>query len=138
MALDDGLQIDFLVLADYAEAVNGKLYLMGGAWDRIGVRDASQPMRFGVALAILVPWTATNQNHTLRLTLEDADGSERGMLVESTFVTGRPPELSPGSTQRVLLAVNSLMPPPPPAEYALVAAINGDERRRVIFTVAQA
>jgi len=138
MAFDDGLQIDFLVLADYAEAVNGKLYLMGGAWDRIGVRDASQPMRFGVALAILVPWTATNQNHALRLTLEDADGSERGMLVESTFVTGRPPELAPGSTQRVLLAVNSLMPPPPAAEYALVAAIDGEERRRVIFTVVQA
>jgi len=138
MALDDGLQVDFLILADYAEAVNGKLYLMGGAWDRIGVRDAGQPMRFGVAVGVLVPWTATNQNHVLRLTLEDMDGTEHGVVVESTFVTGRPPELRPGSNQRVLLAVNTLMPPPAPAEYALVASVDGDERRRVVFTVIQA
>jgi hypothetical protein len=138
MALDDGLQVDFLMLADFAEAVNGKLYVMGGAWDRMGVRDASQPMRFGVAVGVLVPWSATNQNHTLRLTFEDMDGTEQGVLVESTFVTGRPPELRPGSNQRVLLAVNTMMPPPAPAEYALVASINGDERRRVIFTVVPA
>lgn len=138
MALDDGLQVDFLILADYAEAVNGKLYLMGGAWDRIAVQNANQPMRFGVAIGILVPWTATNQNHTLRLTFEDTDGTALGVLIETTFVTGRAPELPPGSNQRLVLAVNTLTAPPPAAEYSLVASINGEERRRVTFTVVQA
>jgi len=31
------MQLDFLILADRAEAVNGKLYLLGGAWDRLGL-----------------------------------------------------------------------------------------------------
>ncbi|MEA2641914.1 MAG: hypothetical protein QOF51_3308 [Chloroflexota bacterium] len=137
MALADEIQIDFLILGDYAEVLGGKLYLMGGAWDRIAIRDPAQPLRFSVALAILVPWVATNQTHTLRVTLEDADGVEQGMFIESTFVTGRPPELRPGTTQRVLLAVNSLGAAPPAGDYALVASVDGDERRRVGFVVVQ-
>jgi hypothetical protein len=88
-----------------------------------------------VALGLLVPWNATNQQHTFRLALEDADSKPQGMLIESNFVTGRPPELSPGSTQRVLMAVNSLAPAPPAGEYAVVATIDGEERRRVGFSV---
>jgi hypothetical protein len=95
-------------------------------------------MRFGVAFGVLVPWNATNQNHVLRATIEDADGNQQGMLMESTFIAGRPPELRPGSTQRVLVAVNTLATPPPAGEYALVASIDGQERRRVSFTVMQA
>jgi len=133
--VNDELQVDFLILADYAEVIGGKLYLMGGAWDRITVHDPAQPMRFSIALGILVPWTATNQNHELRVTIEDADGVQQGVLVESSFVTGRPPELRPGSTQRVVVAVNSLGTAPPPAEYGIVAAVDGEVRRRVAFNI---
>jgi len=135
MALDEGPSVDFLLLADYAEVIGGKLYLMGGAWDRITVHDPAQPVRFSIALGILVPWTATNQTHALRVTLENVDGQEQGALVESSFVTGRPPELRPGSTQRVVLAVNSLGSPPPAGEYAIVAFIDGEPRHRVAFSV---
>jgi hypothetical protein len=133
--MEESTQVDFLILADYGEVLGGKLYLMGGAWDRMGVRDPTQPMRFCIALGMLVPWNATNQPHTFRVTLEDADGQLQGTLVESSFVTGRPPELAPGSTQRVLVAVNSLSAPPPAGEYAVVASIDGQERRRVSFAV---
>lgn len=132
---DDEPLVDFLILADYGEVLGGKLYLMGGAWDRITVRDTTQPLRFCVALGLLVPWNATNQPHTFRVTLEDADGKPHGTLVESSFVTGRPPELSPGSNQRVVMAVNSLSSAPPAGEYAVVATVDGEERRRVAFTV---
>ena len=29
------MEIEFLILADYAEAINNKLYIMGGAWNQI-------------------------------------------------------------------------------------------------------
>jgi hypothetical protein len=133
--MNDELQVDFLILADFAEVIGGKLYLMGGAWDRITVQDPSAPMRFSVALGILIPWTATNQTHALRVTIEDADGAQQGVLMESSFVTGRPPELPPGATQRIVAAVNSLGSALPPAEYSISAAINGEVARRVSFRV---
>ena len=138
MASTESSEIDFVILADFVEVIGGKLYLMGGAWDRINVRDAAQPLRFGVALGVLVPWNGTNQNHSLTAAIQDADGNQQGMLMESTFVAGRPPEWRPGSTQRVLVAVNTLAAPPPAGEYSLVASIDGQERRRVNFTVVQA
>jgi hypothetical protein len=136
--MNDELQVDFLILADFAEVIGGKLYLMGGAWDRITVQDPSAPMRFSVSLGILIPWTATNQNHTLRVTIEDADGAQQGVLLESTFVTGRPPDLPPGATQRIVAAVNSLGSALPPSEYSISASINGETLRRVTFRVVGA
>lgn len=135
--MEESPLVDFLILADYGEVIGGKLYLMGGAWDRISVRDSAQPLRFCVALGLLVPWNATNQPHTFQITYVNVDGQLQGTLVESSFVTGRPPELSPGSTQRVVMAVNSLAPAPPAGEYAVVATVDGQERRRVAFTVLQ-
>ena len=138
MELSDAPRVEFLILADYAEVIAGKLYVVGGAWDRIAVRDTSQPMRFGVAVGVLVPWNATNQSNVLNVTIEDLDGHQHATLLQSNFITGRPPELKPGATQRVVMAMNALLAPPPAGEYALVASIDGEERHRVAFTVIQA
>jgi hypothetical protein len=135
--MEDSPSIDFLMLADYAEIVGGKLYTMGGAWDRITVRDPAQPLRFAVVLAVMVPWNATNQNHAMQIAIADTDGTQQGILLESSFITGRPPDLRPGSTQRVLIAANVLIPAGAPGEYALVATIDGEERRRIAFMVLQ-
>src|SRR5262249_54509042 len=48
--------VEFFILADYAEAVNGKLYMMGGGWDQSFVKDFSQPVSFSFAIGIQVPW----------------------------------------------------------------------------------
>ncbi len=46
-----------------AEAVNGKLYMMGGAWDGIYLRSMADPASFSIAVGIVVPWHATNVEH---------------------------------------------------------------------------
>src|SRR5438270_7253247 len=97
-AMDELMQhpeIDFLIIADRAEAINGKLYMMGGAWDQIGIADPSQPIQFSVALGINIPWHATNEHHRMRLVVEDADGAKLSEM-EGEFVAGRPPHLSAG------------------------------------------
>ena len=96
-------EIDFLMIADRAEAINGKLYVMGGAWDTISVPDLSVPISFSVALGINIPWNATNEPHRLRLLVQDADGGGLAEF-EAEFVAGRPPHLALGSLQRMLFA----------------------------------
>ena len=134
----DGIEVDFLILADRAEVVNGKLYAMGAAWDRIGVADFSRPMPLSVAVGVLVPWTATNQPHVVTLTLRDQDGLPVDFRVEANFVTGRPPFLT-GEVQRVLLAIPATsVVLPGPGNYVLAAAVDGTEMKVVRFGAAAA
>lgn len=132
------LSIDFLFLADRAEVVNGKLYAMGAAWERVGVTDFAQPLTISFALGVLVPWNATNRPHIVALTIHDADGKPLGFRVEANFVTGRPPNLN-GETQRVLLAVPTAgVLLPGPGSYVLSAAVDGMEAKSVRFSAVLA
>jgi hypothetical protein len=132
--VDESVEVDFLLLADRAEVINGKLYAMGAAWDRLGIGDFSKPVPISVALGVLVPWSSTNQSHRVELTLRDADGSPVEFRVEADFVAGRPPILN-GETQRVLLAIpGASVVLPRPGGYALAAAVDGVEMKVVRFT----
>ena len=134
METNPQVEIDFLLLADLAEAINGKLYTLGAAWDRIGVNDFTKPLNISVALGVLVPWNATNQNHKVTLTLRDADGNLIDFRIDASFIAGRPPFLN-GETQRVLLAVPAAsVILPGPGTYALAASINEIDLKVVRFS----
>ncbi len=124
--------VDFLILADKAEAVNGKLYMMGGGWDRLYVVDFAQPQRISIGLAIIVPWNATNANHTLSIRAETQDGSELAAFT-LTFKAGRSPELGQGDAQRIPLGLELLAPLPGPGTYVIKAFIHDQEEGRVVF-----
>jgi len=130
-------EIDFFLLADRAEAVNGKLYLMGGAWDRVFVQDFKQPVTISFALGVLVPWNATNQQHAVQIAIEDIDRRRPvEFSLEAGFVAGRPAWASQGETQRVILAVPSIpVKFPEPGAYQAVAHIAGGRERRVGFSL---
>jgi hypothetical protein len=124
--------VDFLILADHAEAINGKLYLMGGGWDRLWVADFGQPHRLAIAVGVLVPWNATNRQHDLALLLEGEDGQPL-LRINVPILMGRPPALRPGDTQRMVLAINGPVALPGPGTYAVRALLNGEEDRRATF-----
>ena len=52
-----------ILLADAAEAVNGKLYVLGGGWSITG----PDPSPMALAIKIEVPWDQSNQPHVCRL-----------------------------------------------------------------------
>ncbi len=91
------------MLCDYAEEVNGKLYIMGGGWTTI---QADTPAPLALAVLLTVPWNAANQKHTLNLSMltEDGEpflpdgvqttrpeGAPEGALMGGDFEVGRPP-----------------------------------------------
>lgn len=101
-----------LLLADYAEAVNNKLYIMGGGWSVIGP-DPSPP--FAIAVKLEVPWDETNKRHRLEFKLVDADDKpisvptpvgDRPVEIAGEFEVGRPPGLKPGTPLDFSLAFN--------------------------------
>lgn len=132
-------EFDFLLLADRAEAINGKLYVMGGAWDRLTVQNFQLPSLISIAMGILVPWNACNVQQVLRLQIVDSDEQAIGFQAQLGFITGRPPWIEQGAIQRTLLAIPALgVKFPGPGNYVLVASINDAGQKRARFTVLQA
>lgn len=97
-----------MLLADAAQAVENKLYVIGGGWS---VLNGSAPT--AVALVLKVPWEQTNETHNLKLELLDSDGhlvqiptpvGDQAITLESAFEVGRPAGIAKGSTIDLALA----------------------------------
>lgn len=129
-------EFDFVILADRAETLNGKLYMMGGAWDGIYLRSIADPATFTIVVGIVVPWHATNVEHVLGLQLEDADGRQLTDF-QARFTTGRPASIPPGSRQRVTLCLPVAFVFPAPGTHIIVCSV-GTREKRTFFQVESA
>ncbi|HEX4699067.1 MAG TPA: hypothetical protein VH857_06870 [Actinomycetes bacterium] len=103
-----------MLLADSAQEVNGKLYVLGGGWSVTG--PDVPPM--AIAIKLDVPWSGANAPHQFVLDLVDEDGhpvsagdAGGGVRVEGSFEVGRPAGLRSGSDIDVAFVVN--LPPLP-------------------------
>ncbi len=129
--------IDFLVLADHAEAINGKLYMMGGGWDHFQAADLTHSARFSIAIGILVPWNATNQDHQLGIDIQDEDGSSIAPSFSLDFSSGRPPHLRQGDVQRLIFSIQTELRFPHAGGFVVLANIDGAEEKRIVFHVTK-
>lgn len=127
------VQITVMLLADAAQAVGGKLYVLGGGFDRINMPTVPFQLRFDLAMLIAVPWGATNQPYQVVVELLDADGQHMGYRAEATMETGRPPGTRRGTSLVVPVAVPVVAEFGTPGRYYLAGSVNGEERNRVAF-----
>lgn len=102
---DAGMQIDYAVLADYAEIVGGKLYLMGGGWDTSHAASFPAHVRLAVALGVRVGWSETQRHAPVHITVEDDDG-QSFVRLDGTIGVERAESLPPGTSQLSQLAAN--------------------------------
>jgi hypothetical protein len=121
-----------MLLADSAQAVAGKLYILGGGWSITG----PAPAPFALAIKIEVPWDQTNIKHTFKLTLLDSDGHQvmgespegsEPIQLEAGFEVGRPAGVRPGTPLDVPIAINfAPIPLEPGRRYVWRLEIDGD------------
>jgi hypothetical protein len=122
-----------MLLADSAQAVGGKLYVLGGGWSITG----PDPAPSAIALLIQVPWNQANVRHTFELVLLDADGhpvliqpdpesEPQPLRIEGHFEAGRPAGLQPGTPLDTTAAINiSPLPLPPGGRFVWELRIDG-------------
>jgi len=96
-----------MLLADSVQAVQGKLYILGGGWSITG----PEPSPSALAIKLDVPWEEANRKYSFRCAL--LNGDDRPVLIEGTaiefsgqFEAGRPAGLKPGSPLDVALGIN--------------------------------
>lgn len=135
-----------LLLADAAQAAEGKLFVLGGGWSITG----PEPSPMALAIKIEVPWDQANQQHQCRLELLDSDGQpvvvegpdgEQPIFIEAGFEVGRPVGVKPGTPIDLPLAIN--IPPfplQPGGRYEWRLSIDGqtDDDWRAAFSTRPA
>lgn len=134
------MQVDYLVLADAVAVAEGKHYIHGAGWDTIF--GASFPIVhpvMGVAVRLRVPWTDTNQPHTISLDVLNGDGqSVLANAPGGQINVGRPPTIPNGQDQVVPLAFTLLSVQLERAgDYVVVVRIDGIDQSRAPFRVAE-
>ncbi len=135
-----------LLLADFAQVVNGKLYIMGGGWSVTG----PNPVPSAIAIKLEVPWDEANKPHKLKLVLVDADGrpvivrtpaGDKPLELGGDFEVGRPPGVPPGVSLDIMLAYNiAPLPLQPNGRYVWRVFIDEDSKDdwQVAFTTRPA
>lgn len=126
-ALSRKPEIDYLLVADRAEVVNGKLYLMGGSWDRIQPPKFPHRMMLGIALGVRIPFSHTDDQHKVSVELHHEDARLIGF--EAKLTTGRPPGMA-GMDMLVPMAFNIPVGIPGEGQLVLRASVDGREPRR--------
>jgi hypothetical protein len=122
-------KIEYVTIADHAEAFNGKLYLQGAGWSDITppVGPNGQPaiVHMGIAVSVIVGWNETNRRFPLTIRIIHEDGAEL-VKVGAQIEAGRPPGIPAGSDLRNVIAIGAELAFPMPGSYELRAELEED------------
>ena len=127
------MEIEFLILADSVQAVSGKMYMLGGGWDRWSTGAFPAQTQIGIAIGLLVPWEDTNRRQRVSVTVVDEDGKAVIPAISSEFEVGRPAGMREGVSQRAMIAINAGFPLPHPGRYEVVASAPDGIEKKVSF-----
>src|SRR5579864_6222600 len=135
-----------MMLADSAQAVAGKLYVLGGGWSITG----PTPSPSAIVVKIDVPWDEANIRHHAKLELVTTDNkpvevaTPTGNLpleIKFDFEAGRPAGIKPGTPLDFSAAINlGPLPLEPNQRYVWKLSINDvyDEDWELAFTTRPA
>ena len=129
------MKVEWLILADAAQVIGGKLYLLGGGWDRLTVNsEFPVEQRLAVAASFLVDWNETNERQPVVIEVTDADNSSL-LRLGAEIEVGRPPGIPAGQPQRAQLAAEVGMKFEAPGIYVVSARVSDQERTELSFYV---
>jgi hypothetical protein len=130
------LEIEWVILADSAEVLNNKLYLMGGGWENL-IANTGFPVAYpcAVAASFLVPWSdEPNRVVNIGIDIADEDG---GAVLSQTIGqvdVRRSPFRERGEPDRVQIAIKFGLVLERPGHYVATARVE-EREKSARFTV---
>lgn len=124
--------IDFMFVADRAEAFTGKLYIMGGCWERIQVPGLPALHSMGVAVRVVIPAGDSTPEHTVAFAIE---GPGEPTLTLNGVGIRRPAGPADAREQAIVAAPFSATFTEA-GRHILTATLNGADRKEWAFEVA--
>ncbi len=131
------MEVDFLTLADSAQVVGEKLYMLGGGWSFVRAPQFPVIHPMSVAVGFSVDWMETNRRHEFRIEVKNEDGGGQKLAeIVGQFETGRPAGIPAGTSQKVILAFNIPAALERPGQYVVKLFLDGDEVKHQAFIAA--
>jgi hypothetical protein len=132
------MRTDFLVMADKAEAINGKLYMIGGGFDSVATTAIPGMAAYDLAFGFLVEYGETNEPHEFSIQLKDADDNDVLPALGGRIEVGRPAGMDPGQEQRVIVVLQGPFPVPAIGAFKWVPRLDGEDGPPTRFRVTMA
>jgi Family of unknown function (DUF6941) len=114
-------------LADFAEIINGKLYVQGGLVTQVGKPIFPAPLDLSLVLVFKTSPHEAGTNHQLEVRLHDADGSPLMDPLQANMGIGQPPPEAQGLPLFGPLAVRLNVPIPRAGTYEFVFLLDGHD-----------
>lgn len=133
------MDVDFAILADAAEAANGKVSLIGGAFDTIwasGVPVAHP--RLSLVIRLMFTPAELGRNHNLEVHVMNADGRRIASVGGSMQLGARNPGLPAGWRQGLLSILNFVnLSFPAFGTYQFEIVVNNTSIKTIPLIIAQ-
>lgn len=101
------MEVDFAFLADSAEAVEGKLYVMGGAFDTIWAKTLPTiHPRLSFVMRLVFSPAETGRVHQMEVSIMDGDGKRLQTVGGPLELKDRNPHLPAGVRPSLLTVLN--------------------------------
>ncbi|MFQ5554073.1 MAG: hypothetical protein ACE5GC_01720 [Acidimicrobiia bacterium] len=131
------MQLTTAMLADAAQVIGGKLFVLGGGIDTI--KASTFPVIHRALTVAMVAEVSPDERQRyldISIDLFDEDGRDLGVHATGSLMVGAPRELPPGATSVVPLASEfHNITFPEPKGYTFIVSVEGTEMARVRFWV---
>lgn len=130
------MQIEWIMLADSAEVINNKLYMMGGGWDHLVIKRQF-PARHTAALVVAIQVEAddVSSQPQMLLRIEDDEGNQLAKV--NTRIDADRISAGGKRSRRVQMAFKVPLRFQHEGGHRIVAQINGNTVARQAFQVSR-
>lgn len=130
------MQIEWMIMADAAEIVNNKLYMMGGAWDTLVIKR-DLPTRHTVSLAVALMVTPEDSPDTRQLSIRINDEADHKLASVNARVDAERISQGGSRSRRVQMAFRLPLRFQQHGRCTVVAAIDGTPAAQTYFQVTK-
>jgi len=110
------MRVEYVMVADAAQVVGGKLYVLGGGWNQYRAASFPAPMSVSIVTSVLVESTETDRPLALSVTLADEAGVPIVPEIQAQVQVGRAEGSRP--PYRVMLPINATIQIPREGRYS--------------------
>ncbi len=115
------MKIEFALLADAAQAVGGKIYVLGGGWNVFRSANYPAPVHLSIAMGLGFTSNEVGIKYPLNVAVTDEAGIAIIPEMKGQVETGQiAPDFPKGVSVKIPVAITINMPLPHPGTYGIV------------------
>ena len=115
------MKIEYALLADAAQAVGGKIFVLGGGWNLFRSASYPAPVQLAIAVGLGFSTDEVGIKYPLNVVIADEAGVPIVPEMKGQVETGQPaPDVPKTASVKIPVAININMSLPHPGTYGIV------------------